>query len=84
MAGLIGREQMKESPLYEEIKDEGRLEVGRASVLAALEERFGKRAASQFTGAVQQVSKLAKLERLFRLAIRCDSIAAFEKNLPGR
>jgi hypothetical protein len=30
---LIGREQMRESPLYEEIKDEGRLEKGQADVL---------------------------------------------------
>src|SRR5713226_4057456 len=84
MVSLIGREHMKESPLYEEIKDEGRLETGQAAVLAALEERFGNEAAAQFSDAVHGVTKLDKLGRLLRLAIRCASIDAFQRGLRAR
>jgi hypothetical protein len=81
---LIGREQMKESPLYEEIKDEGRLETGQAYVLAVLEERFGSAAAAPFTDAVHRVSKLAKLDRLLRLASRCDDLEEFQRAVRAR
>ena len=75
---------MKESPLYEEIKDEGRLETGQAAVLAVLEERFGNEAAAQFSKGVHGVTKLDKLSRLLRLASRCASIDDFQRGLRVR
>jgi hypothetical protein len=88
VVNLIGREQMKDSPLYEEIKDEGRdegrLETRQSAVLEALEERFGDEAASQFSDAVHRVANLTKLSRLHRLAIRCTTLAEFERGLRSR
>jgi hypothetical protein len=92
IVGLIGREHMKESPLYEEIKDEGRiegriegrLETGQADVLAVLEERFGDETAAQFSDVVHAVTKLDELNRLHRLAVRCPSIKEFQRGLRAR
>ena len=88
LVSLSGREQMKESPLYEEIKDEGRdegrLESRQEDVLTALAVRFGEEAAVPFREAVQRISKLNKLTRLHRLAIRCDSIEEFQRALRAR
>jgi len=79
---------MKESRLYEEIKDEGRLEgrreVRQASVLAALEEPFGHEAAAKFSDAVHAMMNLDKLGRLLRLAVRCASIKEFQRGLRAR
>ena len=84
VVGLVGREQMKESPLYEEIKDEGRIETLQAAVVEALEVRFGAESSTELSDAVHRVSKPAKLSRLHRLAIQCDSIEEFEKALKAR
>jgi predicted transposase YdaD len=84
VADLIGREQMKESALYEEIKDEGRIETGQAFVLKALEARFGREAAARFADAVRRVTKLEKLGRLLTLASRCTTAEEFQKALRPR
>ena len=78
---LIGREQMKESPAYREIMDEGRVEATRAAILANLEERFGTEAAEQVRADVQTVEDLARLERLHRVSARCPDLAAFREGL---
>jgi hypothetical protein len=83
-ASLIGREQMKESPMYEEIKDEGRVEIRQADILEALATRFDRETAARFADAVRRVAKLDKLGRLHRLAIRCDTAKDFQKGLRGR
>jgi hypothetical protein len=79
--GLIGREQMKESTAYREIMDEGRVEQGRAYILTSLEERFGPEAAEQVRADVQTVDDLARLDRLFRLSMRCADLDAFREAL---
>jgi hypothetical protein len=81
---LIGREQMRESPLYEEIKDEGRVESFQAAVLENLEVRFGRAAAVQFAPVVRRVTRLEKLRRLHRRAARCATPDEFEKGLRTR
>jgi hypothetical protein len=85
---LIGREQMKESPLYEEIKDEGRvearIETAQAAVLKVLKARFDRQTAAQFTDAIHRVSKMKRLDRLLNLASRCATAEDFERGLRGR
>jgi hypothetical protein len=78
---LIGREQMKESPAYREIMDEGRVEDRRDSILINLEERFGTEAAEQVRPDVQTLEDLARLERVLRLSVRCPDLAAFREGL---
>jgi predicted transposase YdaD len=81
---LIGREQMKESTLYEEIKDEGRLESAQADVLAILGKRLGGEAAAQFTDSVHRISKLTRLRRLLLLASDCNNSEDFQRALRAR
>jgi hypothetical protein len=81
---LIGREHMKESPLFAEIQDEARLETRQADVLEALVVRFGRETAARFTDAVHRVDNLEKLGRLHRLAIRCATPEDFQKRLRSR
>jgi hypothetical protein len=78
---LIGREQMKESPAYQEIMDEGRVEQGRAYILMGVEERFGKDAAEQLRADVQTIEDLTRLERLMRLAFSCPDLNTFREAL---
>jgi hypothetical protein len=75
---------MKDSPLYEEIKDEGRMEKAQDAVLLVLEGRFGDEAASQFSGVIRRVANLTRLRRLLRLASRCTTSAEFERGLRSR
>jgi hypothetical protein len=76
-----GGERMRESPAYEEIRNEGRVEVGRSDILVVLEERFGREAAEQVRADVQAIDDLTRLERLYRLLVRCSGLAAFREGL---
>lgn len=78
---VIGREQMKESPLYEEIKDEGRLETLQASILDNLDVRFGSSEAGRVAEAVRGIADLDRLKQLHRLAAACDSMERFTADL---
>jgi hypothetical protein len=78
---LIGRQQMKESPLYQEILAEGRAEGQRGAVREALGIRFGEEAASEFEAALNAVTDPARLADLLRLAIRCRRVAEFRRAL---
>jgi hypothetical protein len=78
---LIGREQMKESPAYQEIMNEGSVLTSRAYILGNLEERFGKDAAEQVRADLQTVEDLTRLERLHRLSARCPDLDAFREGL---
>ena len=71
---------MKESPLYEEIMQEGRIEKGREGVQGVLMVRFGKKAAT-FATAICEINDEATLFRLHRLAIRCRNVAEFKQGL---
>jgi hypothetical protein len=78
---LIGREQMKESPAYQEIMDEGRVEQGRADILASLKVRFGQEAAEQVRTDVQAVEDLNGLIRLHDLSVGCLDLDALREGL---
>ena len=81
---LIGREQMKDSALYNDIAVEVRVEATQAAVLAVLDERFGEPTASLCRDAIQGVTNLDKLRRLHRLGIRCRSLEEFQRGLRRR
>jgi hypothetical protein len=78
---LIGREQMKESPAYQEIVDEGRVEERRANILFILVQRFGTEAAEQVRADVQTIEDLTRLGRLQHLAFHCPDLTAFREGL---
>jgi hypothetical protein len=79
--GLIGREQMRESPAYQEIMDEGRVEQTRALILGFLQRRFGAEAAEQVRADLQAVEDLARLERLAFLSADCPDLVTFREGL---
>jgi hypothetical protein len=82
---IIGRHRMQHSPFYQQIKaeghDEGRKETTRALTLAALAEHLGADAAAQVADRVNAVEDLAELDRLFRVALRCNEIDEFRQAL---
>jgi hypothetical protein len=73
---------MKESPFYDEIKAEGRLETARQYILQNLKDRFGPGAAREFAGRVNAVSDIRQLDRLRRLTVRCDGLEQFRDRFP--
>lgn len=78
---LIGREQMKESPFYQEILAEGKLETKREDVLEVLQIRFGSQAASEFQGPLDAINDREHLAELHRLAVKCKTITPMRRAL---
>jgi hypothetical protein len=74
---------MKESKLYQEIADEGRVDAGRRILLRVLEARFGTAAARTVSATIEHLSDYEELTRLASLAARCKRIADFRKELPN-
>ena len=72
---------MKESPAYQEIMDEGRLEQSRADILGSLEARFGAEAAEQVRTDLPAIEDLARLGRLHRLSVLCPDLVPFREGL---
>jgi len=86
---LIGRQQMIESSLYQEILDEGRAE-GRAEgqinltreyIREVLASRFGAPAAAEVAEPLRGIGDLSRLSELFRLALNCRKLSEFRKAL---
>ena len=80
---LIGRTQMKESLLYQEILAEGRAEGLREAVREVLDGRFGEEAVSEFATALSGVTDPTRLAELHRLALHCRRIEQFRRALSG-
>ena len=78
---LIGREAMKESPFWEEMLTEGRLEARRADIEEAIRIRFGNEAGAEVRTPLSSISDLDRLSELHRLAIRCRRISDFRRAL---
>jgi hypothetical protein len=68
---------MEESPLYEEIKDEGRREIAHQYILQVLKLRFGPSAAREFASRVKAITDTKQLDRLYRFTIRCGGIEQY-------
>jgi hypothetical protein len=76
---------MRESKFFEEVLAEGRVEgkveQARASVLDALDVKFGAEAAAEFREALRGVTDLDQLSELLRLAIKSKRPAEFRRRL---
>jgi hypothetical protein len=78
---LIGRENMRDSPFYQEIQMDAELRTSRAYILEALEARFGADTSAEFRDALDNVTDPARLSELHRTAIKCRGIGAFRRAL---
>jgi hypothetical protein len=79
---IIGREQMLESPFYQEIVEEGQQIQSREDVLEILKIRFGAKAAKEFKEAVNRLENLEQLTELLKIAIKCRTLSQFRRALP--
>ena len=73
---------MKESKVYDQIVEEGRLESRRENILAAVEIRFGLPAAKEFAPEVIAVTDNNRLARVLRLARRCSTLEQYRDRFP--
>lgn len=78
---IIGRQGMKESPVYQQIMEEGRVETAQRFVLDALEDRFGRPAAIALKPTLQAVQNTDELSELHHKAIRCRTLGGFRRLL---
>jgi hypothetical protein len=78
---IIGREQMRESPLYQEIMEEGRQLNAREDVLQVLTLRFGAEAAKEFEDGVNRIDNLEQLKELHKIAVQSRRISQFRRAL---
>jgi hypothetical protein len=74
---IIGSEKMKESRILRRAREEGQLIAHRAAILRVLRARFGATATAEFTGALDEIDELARLELLVDLAATCRDMAGF-------
>jgi hypothetical protein len=65
VAGIIGREKLRESKFARELRREGEIHGERTMLLKMLHNRFGEDIATELTPAVNAVEDLGKLEHLF-------------------
>jgi thermostable 8-oxoguanine DNA glycosylase len=72
---------MKESPLYQELVQEGRVEARRDDVLKTVKVRFGKLSAEGVIDNLKLIDDINDLTELFDKALQCRSIASFQKML---
>jgi predicted transposase YdaD len=76
---IIGREQMRDSPFYQQLVEEGEQVRARKAVLQVLKARFGAEAAPEFEEAVNRIENFEQLEELLNLAARCRRVSQFRR-----
>jgi len=81
VVGLIGRENMRESPLYQEIMAEGDVARARADILHVLKARFGAEAPAKFAQALKVISDSEQLSELLSTAATCPTVDGFRDSL---
>lgn len=79
---LIRRENMKESPIYQEIVHEGEVQAQQKDIIRVLTTRLGH-VPEEITRAVGSVEEIEELDRLIEWAARCQSLAEFSDHLKG-
>lgn len=72
---------MKDSSFYQEIMEEGRVELGQAHVRETLAFRFGPEEAARFDELVRGITDSKRLDDLFHLALRCRNVSEFRKEV---
>jgi hypothetical protein len=73
---------MKESPIYQEIGQEGMVQGERNSITKFLTVRFGC-VPEEITRALELVEETEELDRLIEWAARCQSIEEFSAQMAG-
>jgi hypothetical protein len=81
---IIGREQMRESPFYQQLLEEGEQIRARKAVLQALRLRFGAEAATEFEEALEGIANLEQLEELHKFAIQSRRLSQFRRAFPQK
>ena len=76
---IIGREQMRDSPVIQEFIDEGKALGTRQSIREVLEIRFGPEAVSEFKEALDRTANLETLRALLKSAIQARRVTQFRK-----
>jgi predicted transposase YdaD len=79
---MIRREKMKESPIYQEIVQEGAAMGKQDAIIHFLTARFGH-VPEETVRAVESVEDPAELDRLIEWAARCQSLEEFSEHLTG-
>ncbi len=80
---LIGSEKMRESRMLRRVRREGELQRQRADILEVVEARFGPQAATELSPAINGLEDLDQATRLFRLALRSQSLEEVRSALAG-
>jgi len=80
---LIGRTNMEESPFYAEVMQFGAVNARRDDTLRILAKRFGARPAAKVRKLMTPIENIDDLDRLFYLALDCESINQFKEQIAG-
>ena len=84
---MIGREKMKESKFFDDVKmmvrEEERVNAHHEALIEVVESRFGSPTAQRLTSSVVRVEDANRLRQLLRIAIQCHSVAELEAELGG-
>jgi hypothetical protein len=75
---------MRESPFFQQVADEAKVEIARENVLEVLRLRFGDKAVTEFQQAINCVQHLEQLKALHRLAIQSRRVSQFRQGMPQR
>jgi hypothetical protein len=78
---IIGREQMRESPFYQQIAEEGEQLGLREAILQVLTIRFSAAAAKEHEEGLNRIENLEQLKELHKIAIRCRRVSQFRRAL---
>jgi hypothetical protein len=79
---IIGREQMRESTLMQQVADEAKVEQAREDVLEVVRLRFGEQAVAEFSPAINKIEHMEQLKALHQLAVQSRRISQFRKGMP--
>jgi hypothetical protein len=80
---LIGREQMRESPFYQQLVEEGEQVGVRKSILQVLTIRFGAEVAKEHEDAIHRLENLEQLAELLKVATKSRRASQFRRAMTG-
>lgn len=72
---------MRDSPLYQEIAEEGEQKATRKAILQILRIRFGDKAVQELQPLLDRVVYLEQLEQLHKIAITSRRVSQFRRAL---
>jgi predicted transposase YdaD len=81
---IIGREQMKESPFYQEIMQEGEVKRAREDILAVVRLRFGDEAVAECQDLINAIDNLERLNELHQQAVVSRRFSQFRRCLTSQ